>query len=55
MKSTYKKEMEQQALAFGAMHGDILDEIATYAEEFRAIINAFEAEFNRVPSADDLL
>jgi len=52
---TAHDEIVTQAGAFKRMHGDILTLIATYAKDFRQIINDFEQAFGRTPSADDLL
>ena len=48
-------EIQEQAVAFAKMHGDVLENIEKYAAEFRAIIEDFKVKFGRVPTADDLL
>ena len=55
MKKYVKEENRAQAEAFRRMQGNELELIGVYAEDFRDIIMDFEAEFGRVPSADDLL
>ena len=50
-----KDEILSQAEAFKKIHGNILDMIDKYAKDFRQIIIDFEKQFNRVPTADDLL
>lgn len=50
-----KQECRCQVEAFMRLHGNELDLIAEYAEEFREIINSFEACFGRCPSASDLI
>lgn len=37
------------------MNGNEMELITAYAEDFRAIIQEFEQNFGRVPTADDLL
>lgn len=55
MKKHVKEENRAQAEAFRRMHGNELELIRVYAEDFRDIISEFEAKFGRVPTADDLL
>lgn len=50
-----KKEIQEQAKAFEMMDGNILANIAKYAEEFRDIINEFEAMHGKEPTANDIL
>ena len=50
-----KEENLIQAEAFRRMHGNELELIGVYAEDFRHIIAEFESRFGRVPTADDLL
>jgi hypothetical protein len=55
MKKNVKEENLAQAEAFSRMHGNELEMIGAYAEDFREIISEFEATFGRVPTADDLI
>ena len=55
MKKHVKEENRAQAEAFRRMQGNELELIGVYAEDFRDIIMDFEAKYDRVPSADDLL
>ena len=55
MKKHVKEENQAQAEAFRRMHGNALELIGVYAEDFRDIITDFESKNGRVPTADDLL
>ena len=55
MKKHVKEENQAQAEAFRRMHGNALELIGVYAEDFRDIITDFETKYGRVPTADDLL
>jgi len=55
MKGKTKEENQVQAEAFRRMHGNELELIRVYAEDFRDIISEFETRLGRVPTADDLL
>ena len=55
MKGKTKEENQVQVEAFRRMHGNELELIGVYAEDFRDIISGFEAKYGRVPTADDLL
>jgi hypothetical protein len=55
MKKRVKEENRAQAEAFRRMHGNELELIGVYAEDFRDIISEFETRLGRVPTADDLL
>ena len=55
MKKHVKEENRVQAEAFRRMNGNELELIGVYAEDFRDIISEFEARFDRIPTADDLL
>ncbi len=48
-------EIRAQAEALSLMHGNIMTLIGLYAEEFRAIINDYEAMHGKEPTANDLL
>jgi hypothetical protein len=50
-----KESIRQQGIALSRMHGDVLENIAEYAQEFRDIITDFTNKFGRPPSADELL
>jgi hypothetical protein len=52
---SYLEEMQSQAEAFRRMNGDLIELIAKHAEEFRAIIDDYEAMHDRAPTANDLL
>ena len=52
---TTRDEIMEQGKALSAMHGDVLENIHSYAEDFRAIITDYEKEFGVPPSAADLL
>ena len=53
--SLTKAENINQAEAFSRLSGDTIENIWKYGADFRAIIEDFEANFGRVPTADDLL
>ena len=55
MKKHVKEENRAQAEAFRRMHGNELELIGVYGEDFRDIITEFETRFGRVPTAGDLL
>jgi hypothetical protein len=54
-KRNVREENRNQVEAFRRMHGNELELIYLYASDFRDIINQFEALYDRVPTADDLL
>ena len=53
--SKIKDENRAQAEAFRRMHGNELELIRVYAADFRRIINDFECNYGRIPTADELL
>lgn len=54
--TSVRKEILTQAEAFSRMHGNVLDLIPVYADDFRRIIVEFESIHNgRPPTADELL
>lgn len=51
-----KKENQAQAEALLRLHGNVLQLIPMYAEDFRRIIEEYEATHNGTPpTADDLI
>jgi hypothetical protein len=55
MDKNIKAENSVQAEALVRIKGGELEAIKLYAEDFRQIINEFEAVQGRVPTADELI